>query len=608
MDRRVGVLGGGQLGRMLIEAANRLNIQTSVLDASNAPATQVNGGNVANVAGSFKSADDIRTLAARSDVVTIEIEHVNAEVLAEIERTGIADIQPSTATIALIQDKFQQKLHWLQNSLPTAECLQIGSDNSGSIDKNNNTTFESSASTADGVAAAAAQLGYPLLLKSRRQAYDGRGNFVVNDATDIPAALSALNAEHQALYAEKFVEFECELAVMVVRTRSGETLSFPCVETVQRDNICHLVFAPARVPQDVRQRACGVAARAVKTLSGAGVFGVELFLLKSGEILINEVAPRPHNSGHYTIEACRISQFEVHLRAILGLQISKEHVQMLTDDTQAVMVNILGGESPKSHQLFCSRALEIPGCFIHMYGKGDSRPNRKMGHVTIVRRKMSDCEAAVSRLIDEDIKQVQSLEKSGDELTIGAAVQRHRLTDSLQQPNTSPQVAIIMGSDSDMSVMSAAADILDEFGVSYDFTIVSAHRTPERMFSYARSAHERGFKVIIAGAGGAAHLPGMVAALTNLPVIGVPVSGKKLDGVDSLYSIVQMPRGVPVATVAINNAMNAGILAARIIGCANESLYESLMQYSSTMETGVLQKAEILESLGRKDYSKFMQQ
>lgn len=159
-----------------------------------------------------------------------------------------------------------------------------------------------------------------------------------------------------------------------------------------------------------------------------------------------------------------------------------------------------------------------------------------------------------------------------------------------------PIIGIIMGSDSDLPVMQEAADILDQFKISYEITIVSAHRTPDRMYTYAKEAKKRGIKIIIAGAGGAAHLPGMVAALTSIPVIGVPVKSSNMSGLDSLYSIVQMPPGIPVATVAINGAKNAGILAAEILGTFDDTVYDIVEQYKKDLETMVLKKAEDLEN------------
>jgi len=167
-------------------------------------------------------------------------------------------------------------------------------------------------------------------------------------------------------------------------------------------------------------------------------------------------------------------------------------------------------------------------------------------------------------------------------------------------------VLIIMGSDSDLKVMSEAAKFLDNVKVTYDLTVVSAHRTPDRMFDYAKNAKSKGYKVIIAGAGGAAHLPGMVASLTSLPVIGVPVKSKAMSGTDSLYSIVQMPPGIPVATMAINGAKNAGILAARILGITQQNIAENLSEFSNSMESSVLDKANNLEQKGYHDYLKSM--
>lgn len=166
----------------------------------------------------------------------------------------------------------------------------------------------------------------------------------------------------------------------------------------------------------------------------------------------------------------------------------------------------------------------------------------------------------------------------------------------------SPLIGIIMGSDSDLPTMKDAIAICEEFGVGYEVAIVSAHRTPERMFEYAKSAHERGIKVIIAGAGGAAHLPGMVASLTPLPVIGVPVSSRHLQGVDSLYSIVQMPAGIPVATVAIGNAKNAGLLAVQIIATFQPELLMKVQEYRSSLKDSVMEKQSKLEQVGYQDY------
>ena len=165
-----------------------------------------------------------------------------------------------------------------------------------------------------------------------------------------------------------------------------------------------------------------------------------------------------------------------------------------------------------------------------------------------------------------------------------------------------PKVGIVMGSDSDLEIMSKAAEILDEFGIDYDMTIISAHRMPDIFFDYANNAMDKGYKVIIAGAGGAAHLPGMAAAIFPLPVIGVPIHTKSLGGVDSLYSIVQMPSGIPVATVAINGGANAGILAAKILATSDDELLKNLNEYKDSLKEGVLNKKKKLEKIGYREY------
>lgn len=243
--------------------------------------------------------------------------------------------------------------------------------------------------------------------------------------------------------------------------------------------------------------------------------------------MINEIAPRPHNSGHYTIEACETSQYENHLRAILSLPLGSTALKV----PSAAMLNLIGNSSSMfeiSQQALA--ALKVPGASVHLYGKSECRKGRKMGHVTIVAESDAQLRSRVRILLQA--------------LPFGAANEVDLYTPiprgvGFSDPN--PLVGIIMGSDSDLPVMLPAARILDEFEVPFELTIVSAHRTPDRLVEYSRSASSRGLRTIIAGAGGAAHLPGMVASMTTLPVIGVPVKGSSLDGVDALHSIVQMP-------------------------------------------------------------------
>lgn len=246
-----------------------------------------------------------------------------------------------------------------------------------------------------------------------------------------------------------------------------------------------------------------------------------------GSISLNEIAPRPHNSGHYTIEACETSQYENHLRAILSLPLGSTALKV----PSAAMLNLIGA-SPDMNEIkrIAEGALAVPGASVHLYGKSECRKGRKMGHITVVAPSDADLRTRLRPIL-------QSL-PGADEREV-ALYSPAPPAPAHSHPH--PLVGVIMGSDSDLPVMLPAARVLDRFGIPYELTIVSAHRTPDRLVEYARSAAARGLRAVIAGAGGAAHLPGMVAAMTALPVIGVPVKGSSLDGVDSLHSIVQMP-------------------------------------------------------------------
>ncbi|ORZ38069.1 phosphoribosylaminoimidazole carboxylase [Catenaria anguillulae PL171] len=573
-SRRIGVLGGGQLGRMLIESAHRLNVSVVCLDSDPAtPAKQLLGPPVAGTidCGAFSNAADIRKFVSQSkiDVLTVEIEHVDTHVLDELEAEGKVEVHPAPSTIRVIQDKFAQKEHLTKHGVPTSKYAPVPS--------------------VESLQSLAKEWGLPLMLKSKRWAYDGRGNYAVHSEEDIAKAYETLNpkADPEALYAEAWCPFERELAVMVVRDRQGHVVAYPTVETVHTRNICHVVVAPAQIDGLLAARAQEVAKMAVASLSGAGIFGVEMFYLASGEILLNEIAPRPHNSGHYTQDACNTSQFENHVRVLAGLPIGSTDLKV----PYAAMLNILGHVPMGDLQRTLASAhasVTVPGSTVHLYGKPGCRADRKMGHINLVAQTFPELQSRMAQLLAADL---------------GVSVDDARnviLPSALRQG--APKVGIIMGSDSDLPVMRAAAHILRDFDVPFELTIVSAHRTPLRMVEYAQQAAARGIQVIIAGAGGAAHLPGMVAAVTPLPVIGVPVALKVLDGQDSLYSIVQMPRGVPVATVAINNSTNAGLLAVRMLGAQSRYYREKMAEYLKRQEAEVLGKVDRLAQVGWEEY------
>ncbi|KAJ1500306.1 phosphoribosylaminoimidazole carboxylase ade2, partial [Coelomomyces lativittatus] len=489
-SRKIGVLGAGQLGRMLQVAAHQLNLNLSFLDAPDTPAKQLNANSTSIPSGHFNSAEDIHRFVHEQhiEILTVEIEHIDTQALSTLPSS--VTIYPSIETLARIQDKYLQKIHLTQHQIPVAPFKEVQSISD--IDK-----------------LAKDEFMYPLMLKSKRLAYDGKGNIVVDNFEKLQSLnLFSTSTGHHEWYVEKWVPFVKELAVMVVRGGDGTLLAYPVVETQQKNNICHLVMAPAQLDGVICEKAKTLALNTVATFSGSGIFGVEMFYLANGDIIVNEVAPRPHNSGHYTIEACETSQFENHLRAICGMPLGSTDMKV----PYAVMLNILGDKSGDWSKTLapCRQAMKVSGATVHLYGKKACKPERKVGHLTVV------------------AKTYLELQRRLDSLTISL-------------PPALPLVSVIMGSDSDLPIMQQAAELLQRAHVPYEMTIVSAHRTPERMVAFAQRAHRRGIHVIIAGAGGAAHLPGMVAALTPLPVIGVPIALKYLDGQDSLLSIVQMP-------------------------------------------------------------------
>ncbi len=330
--------------------------------------------------------------------------------------------------------------------------------------------------------------------------------------------------------------------------------------------------------------------------------------------MVNEVAPRPHNSGHLFTEAVPyMSQFKAQLCAILDIFPSKVTLQPRV--ASAIMLNVLGGAAEASHETLVDRASRSYGSdmdvYIHLYGKA-SKPGRKIGHITVT--SPSADIAGLEQLAGALTKDVDSI-RAGRLASAAAPLRPSEASSSAaaapakpasSRNRSSPLVVVTMGSDSDLPVLRGAFEVLEKFGVPYDYTITSAHRTPQRMVALGRAAASRGVRVLIAAAGGAAHLPGMLASETVLPVIGVPVRATHLDGQDSLLSIVQMPRGCPVATVGINNATNAGLLAVKILGCGgggDGAGYSAAMgEYMKTMSEEVEAKAGKLEDMGWEAY------
>ncbi|GMI04090.1 hypothetical protein TrLO_g10877 [Triparma laevis f. longispina] len=559
----IGIIGGGQLGRMMALEAPRLSLKIRCLDANGADSPCGRYSEAGCVEGGLKDEAKLLELAKGCNVITMEIEHVSVPALATLESQGVT-VRPSSNTIRIIQDKYVQKDHFARNGVALGRYMDCPGK--------------------EEVRKAIGLFGLPLMLKSRKEGYDGRGNAVVRTLSDVDSKFDELyNAgKSGGVYCEGWVDFVDELAVMVVKGANGDVKSYPTVTAIQRDSVCRVVVAPARCSREARLKAEEVARKAISSLGdgAVGIFGVELFLTREGDVLLNEVAPRPHNTGHYTQDACAVSQFENHLRAVAGMELGDTSMCV----GAAAMVNVLGCGEMRETLKVNDLALGMERATVHWYGKSPAKKGRKMGHVNVTADSESELQTNLKILLD-----AVGLPEEGGK-------------DGGDIPKPEPLVGVIMGSDSDLPAMSKAVDILKSFGIAYEVDIVSAHRTPEKMMDYARLAHQRGLQCIIAGAGGAAHLPGMVASLTPLPVIGVPIKTSTLSGVDSLYSICQMPRGIPVATVAIGNAENAGLLAVRIVGSTREGVMEKMIEYQKGLKEVVEGKSERLVEMGSTEY------
>ena len=374
-DLTLGILGGGQLGKMLIEAASKWNIQCHVLD----PDAECSCAHMAHtfVQGSFKDYDTVYNFGKNLQKITIEIEHVNVEALIQLEKEG-KTIYPKPAVLQIIQDKGKQKSFYATNDLPTAPFTLLSN------------LQEVLAGIQNGT------ITYPFVQKSCTAGYDGKGVAVIRNANDLPKLLEG------ACVIEQLIDFEKELAVIVARDVDGKTTCFPAVEMEFHPvaNLVEFLLAPAIISEQAAAKAQKIAEDCITAFGFTGILAVEMFLTKSGEILINEVAPRPHNSGHHTIEANYVSQYEQLLRTIFEIPMGDT-----TPRDHGVMVNILGEDGYTGEALYegLKECLAIPGVFVHLYGKKITKPFRKMGHVTIV-GKDANAIKATAKLVKEQLK------------------------------------------------------------------------------------------------------------------------------------------------------------------------------------------------------------
>jgi 5-(carboxyamino)imidazole ribonucleotide synthase len=350
----LGIIGGGQLGMMLTEAAKKMPEHISkviVLDPNENCSASLVGAE--QIVADFKDKDSIINLANQVDIITYEIESGDSDVLKSVENK--AEINPSPETLKTIQDKFLQKTFLQNHNIPVPEFIKVDD--------------------IEEVKEGLKKFGYPALLKARRDAYDGKGNFKIDSENEIQTAYDYFKG--QKLMLEKFVPFKMEVSVIASRNTKGEIKTYPLVENIHEKNILRETIAPSRTSNEVSEKAEKIASNTMDVLKGAGVFGIEMFVTQDDEIVINEIAPRVHNSGHHTLQSSKTSQFEQHLRAILGLDLGSTELLHNT-----IMYNILGNLDFQGEY----KKIEISekNIFLKMYEKKISKPLRKLGHLNIV--------------------------------------------------------------------------------------------------------------------------------------------------------------------------------------------------------------------------------
>lgn len=351
---KIGIIGGGQLGKMMILDAKRLDYYFVILDPTqNCPADSIADE---HIVASFDDVDAIKELAQRVDVVTYEFEHINAKALQLLESEG-HKVYPSSETLLHIQNKLVQK-DWLRkHEIPVPDYLGVEG--------------------IDGILEAGEKYGYPIILKTCTGGYDGKGNAVIKTKDDVTSAYELLGSGQLPLMVEEFVPFEKEVSILVCRSENGDIKVFPVAENVHVNSILDETTVPAIISDVSTKEAMDIARKTIEVFDCCGMLCIELFVKKDGHILVNELAPRPHNSGHYTIEGCYTSQYENHIRAILGQPLGDTSLIRPT-----AMKNIIGQTNGEAKVKGLEKAYERPGVKIHLYGKEKVAVGRKMGHIT----------------------------------------------------------------------------------------------------------------------------------------------------------------------------------------------------------------------------------
>lgn len=356
---KLGFLGAGQLARMSALKAFPLGVQVaSFSDREEQEPLEFVTPHITK--GSFKSVDNLIQFAETCDVITLENEFIDSAILAQVQNTSGTPIYPSPESFSLIEDKLTEKETFEEAGLPVTPYQRIDDE--------------------DDLEAFGDEYGWPYMLKSSKGGYDGYGNETVTTVDEAIVAFDNLGGHSgQEIIAEAFVDFTKELAVQVARNETGHVV-YNCCETVQEDHICVGVQSPAVVDESIREEAQQLALKATQAIDGKGIFAFEFFLTASGNLLLNESAPRPHNSGHYTIEGCVTSQFENHVRAVLGLPLGSPELTA----PAVSMANLLGKKKRDAQVDTAQNALDTVDGHLHIYGKLDSKPGRKMGHYTLL--------------------------------------------------------------------------------------------------------------------------------------------------------------------------------------------------------------------------------
>lgn len=373
---RIGFLGAGQLARMSSLQAFRYGIQIGVFSDrdENEP---VQFMTPFSQSGSYHSVDDLTKFANTCDALTLENEFIPSDILKEVQQQSGTPIYPSPESFALIENKLIEKQTFEKAGIPVTPYALV--DNEEELE-----VFGD-------------EHGWPYMLKSSKGGYDGYGNETVTNLDEAVMAFENLGGHSgRDILAESFVDFTKELAVQVARNETGHVI-YPCCETVQRDHICVAVLSPAPVDDAIQKRAQELALRATEAIDGKGLFAYEFFLKDDGKLLLNESAPRPHNSGHYTIEGCVTSQFENHVRAVMGLPLGSTNLRSKT----VAMINLLGDMKRDARVDNALEALKATDGHLHMYGKLDSRPGRKMGHYTLLGNDLEETYKNAQRLTQE---------------------------------------------------------------------------------------------------------------------------------------------------------------------------------------------------------------